>query len=409
MNSIIPRVALVAILCACTPALGLAQKSAEADPAREAWRLEVQPFRVLGSGHPGSRPSDISQPDGLKFTESGLLLVTDAGNRRVQIWDVRTGDRLGEFGSDYLGGEVTNITIGKNGTVYLADSRLNLVYLFAPSKPGTSSGSKAQAPSYEFVGTRFGDFGFRKLGGMAVDSRGRLYIADGKLWEVRRFTADGKVDETWKFERTLADGDTILHRCEGLAIDEARGVLYVASEADAVVKVFDLETGAFTRKLLGARPDRDGRPTGENVFCGSIEGLSLLPGYILAVDEEVGHIRIFDRSSDDLLDTDLTAYSAARKKGKTAYCGFFGKTPRTNFDVDDSPNPDFELKRRVDAGEIIPGNVNPVGEFCSPDEVATYADKVTGEAFVAIADQCNFRVVIYKWSDVERAMKAVRK
>jgi hypothetical protein len=399
---------LVLALIGFVPAFGVAQTpaSAESDPEREAWRIEVVPFAVLGSGHPGSRPSDITQPDGLKFTDSGLLLVTDAGNHRVQIWDVRTGDRLGEFGKGYLGGEVTNVEVTPDGTVFLADSVLNLVYVFAPAKSGAAAGTKAHDTSYSFQGTRFGDAGFRKLGGMAVDTRGRLYIADGKLWEVRRYTPDGKVDDTWKFERTLADGDTTLHRCEGMAIDEAHGLLYVASEADAVIKAFDLATGAFKRKLIGARPDRDGRATGKSVFWGSIEGLSTVPGHLLAVDEEAGHIRVFDLAGADLFDTDLGGYTTARSKGRTAYRGFFGRTARTNFDVDDSPNPDFELKRRVDAGEVNPGNVNAVGQFCSPDEIATYTDKAGGETYVAIADQCNFRIVVYRWSDIERALRA---
>ncbi|MBK6316206.1 MAG: NHL repeat-containing protein [Blastocatellia bacterium] len=370
----------------------------EADPSREAWRIDVQPHAVLGSGHPGTRPSDINQPDGLDFTATGLLLVTDSMNRRVQIWNVQTGERVGEFGSRQLGGEATNVAVAPSGTVYVADSELNLVYVFEPGAPG-------KAP-YKFVGTRFGDEGFRKLGGMAVDAKNRLYIADGKKWEVRRYLPDGKADPTWKFERTLQDGDTALHRCEGMAIDEPRGLLYVASEADFVLKAFNLETGAFTRRMVGAIPDREGRKTGTGVFAGVVEGLATTSGYLLAVDEAAGHIHIFDRAVDDILDTDLPGYSAKRGLKATAYKGFFGHAPRVNFDVDDSPNPDFEMRKRVDAGLVNPGMVNPPGYFCSPDEVAAYTDPSTGETWIAIADQCNFRVVVYRGSDIERAARA---
>lgn len=394
---------ILLLLVAATPFTALTAQSQatggpEADPAREAWRIDVEPYAVLGSGHPGSRPSDINQPDGLDFTSSGLLLVTDSMNRRVQIWNVQTAERVGEFGAKQLGGEATNVAVAPSGTVYVADSELNLVYVFEPGAPG-------KAP-YKFVGTRFGDEGFRKLGGMVVDSKNRLYIADGKKWEVRRYLPDGKADPTWKFERTIQDGDTALHRCEGMAIDEPRGLLYVASEADFVLKVFDLETGAFTRRLIGARPDRDGRKTGTGVFAGVVEGLATTSGYLLAVDETVGHIHIFDRAVDDILDTDLAGYAAKRGLKPTSYKGFFGHSPKFDFDVDDNPKPDFEMRKRVEAGLVNPGMVNPPGYFCSPDEVAAYVDPATGETWIAVADQCNFRVVVYRGSDIESAVRA---
>jgi hypothetical protein len=406
-NIAIYAAVLVAALCLSAGAATRAQTPppAEADRDREAWRLDVPAYLVIGSGHPGARPSDITQPDGLEFTSAGLLLVTDSGNRRVQVWDVKAGERLGDFGEKYFGGEITNVTVAADGTVYVADSVLNLVYVFAPKAPKDGNPPDPRLVAYKFLGTRFGDAGFKKLGGMVVDGRNRLYVADGKLWEVRRYLPDGTADPAWKFTRTIAGGDTVLHRCEGMEIDAKRNLLLVASEADAVIKVFDLETGAFTRRLIGAPPDAEGRPTGKHVFAGSIEGLAVVPGYLLATDEEAGHIHVFDLAAADLFDADLAAYASHRAKGATAYVGFFGRTPHTNFDVDDSPNPDLDLKRRVDAGEVIPGNVNSVGQFCSPDEIAAYTDKATGETYIAVADQCDFRIVVYRWSDVLRSLK----
>jgi hypothetical protein len=191
-----------------------------------------------------------------------------------------------------------------------------------------------------------------------------------------------------------------------LAIDEQRGLLFVASEADAVIKVFDLETGAFKRRLIGAKPDREGRPTGVRVFNGSVEGLAIARGHLLAVDEEIGQIQIFDMTRLDFLDTDLAGYAMSRKTGAAAYKGFFGHAPRVNFDTDDTPNPDLEMKRRVEAGWVIPGLVNPPGYFCSPDEIAAYTDPAGGETYIAIADQCNYRIVAYRWSDIQKAIEA---
>jgi hypothetical protein len=334
-----------------------------------------------------------------------MLLVTDSHNNRVQVWDVRTGDRLGEFGRGYLGGEITNVNVARDGTVYIADSVLNLVYVFVPQPPEDDARGDGHV-AYKFNGTRFGDAGFRKLGGLVVDAKDRLYAADGKKWEVRRFLADGSADPTWKFTRTLADGDTVLHRCEGMEIDAKRNLLFVASEADTVIKVFDLESGTFTKRLIGAKPDAEGRPTGKHVSAGSIEGLTIVQGHLLATDEEAGHIHVFDLANEGLFDTDLPSYAALRATGHSAYLGFFGRTPAVNFDIDDTPNPDLALRARVDAGDVNPGTVNAVGQFCSPDEIAAFTDAATGESYVAVADQCNFRVVVYRWSDIEHALKS---
>jgi hypothetical protein len=62
---------------------------------------------------------------------------------------------------------------------------------------------------------------------------------DARLNEARRFNADGSADPSWKFEKARATGDTYLHGCEGVAIDEANGNLFIAGEKYAVTTVFD--------------------------------------------------------------------------------------------------------------------------------------------------------------------------
>ncbi len=383
---------------------GVDTAEVEKDTQRAAWRLEVPPYLVLGTGHPGKSASDFDKPDGVAFSSTGLLFATDAANRRVQIWDVKSGARLAEFGHKVFGGEIVDIAVEPDNMVLITDQTLNLAYAFLPPQPGAmdDKGKPLGPYDYQFKGTRFGEQGFKKLGGIASDSRGRVYAVDAHRNDVVRFNPDGKVDKTWKFEKMNADGDTYLHGCEGIAIDEAANNLFIASEKDAVVEVFDWETGAYKHQFVGAAKDPSGKPTGKHVFFGSVEGLAIAQHHLLAVDESAGHIQIFDLAKTDAFDTDLDAYASPQPHRAGGYQGFFGHAPLVDFE--DKTN--IELQKQVKTGSIIPGQANPPGYFCSPDSIASYTDQATGESFIAIADQCNYRVVIYRWSDVSKAMGA---
>lgn len=374
---------------------------AEKDAERLAWRIEVAPYRTLGGGRPGKGAVDIDKPDGVAFSPKGVLYATDAGNHRVQVWDVKTGTRLGEFGHGIFGGEIVDIAVAPNETVYITDQTLNLAYTFVPPKPGEldEKGRPLGPYDYQFKGTRFGEQKFEKLGGIAIDSRGRIYVVDAHRNDVHRFNPDNTVDKSFKFEKQRADGTTYLHGCEGVAIDEAGGNLFIASEKDATVVVFDWETGAYKHQLLGATLDGTDKPGGKHVFFGSVEGLTIARGHLLAVDESAGHIQLFDLQRPDAFNRDLSGYVPAVNR-PTAYRGFFGHGPMVNFE--DKTN--IELQKQVKAGSVLPGQSNPPGYFCSPDSISSYNDAASNESYIAIADQCNYRLVVYRWSDISKAL-----
>jgi pSer/pThr/pTyr-binding forkhead associated (FHA) protein len=381
---------------------GETAEKAESDPERTSWRIDVAPFATLGSGHPGKAASDFDKPDGVAFAPSGLLFATDAKNRRVQIWDVKTHTRLGEFGHGVFGGEIVDVAVTSEGTVYVTDQTLNLAYVFEPPKPGElDEKKKPLGPyDYQFRGTRFGEQKFDKLGGIAIDSKNRVYVVDAHLNDVRRFNPDGTVDRSWRFDRMKSDGDTHLHGCEGIAIDEANGNLFIASEKDSVVEVFDLDSGAYKRQLVGASQDSSDKPAGKHVFFGSVEGLTLVGHYLLAVDEGAGHIQIFDTSQQSAFNTDLSGYASTQQNRSGGYKGFFGHSPTVNFE--DKTN--LALQQQLKDGSIIPGQANAPGYFCSPDAIASYKDEASGETYIAIADQCNYRLAVYRWSDISRSL-----
>ncbi len=386
------------------PAPNVAAGEAEKDAQRAVWRIEVAPYLALGSGHPGKAASDFDKPDGVGFSPKGVLFATDAKNRRVQVWDVKTGARLGEFGHGVFGGEIVDVAVAPDETVYITDQSLNLAYTFVPPAPGAldEKGKPLGPYDYQFKGTRFGEQGFKKLGGIAIDSRGRIYVVDAHRNKVFRFNPDNTVDKTFKFEQNRGgvEGDTYLHGCEGIAIDESAGNLFIASEKDAVVEVFDWETGAYKHRLVGASLDAAEKPAGKHVFFGSVEGLTFARRHLLAVDESAGHIQIFNLDSPDVFNHDLAEYAAPQPNRPSGYQGFFGHGPLVNFE--DKEN--LALQKQVKLGSVLPGQANPPGYFCSPDSIASYTDAASGETYIAIADQCNYRLIVYRWSDIGKAL-----
>ena len=385
------------------PALPGETSAPDADPQRTAWRIDVAPFEELGSGHPGKGAADFDKPDGLAFTSDGKLLATDAKNRRIPVWDARTGTRLGEFGHGIFGGEIVDIAVTPAGLVLVTDQLLDLAYAFAPPTPGAKdpeTGKPLGPADYQFKGTRFGEQGFDKLGGIAVDSKGRIYCVDAHLDEVRRFLPTFAPDPSWHFEKTRAGGDTYLHGCEGVAIDEADGLVFVSSERDAAIETFDLETGAWKHKVVGASCDASGALSGKHVFYGSVEGLAFIRGYLLAVDEAAGHIHLFDVTRNGAFGTDLASYPLPTIGRDGGYVGFVGHAPRVDFE--DKKN--TGLQKQVKDEAVIPGQQNPPGYFCSPDSIGAYADPATGEVYVAVADQCNYRIAVYRWSELSAAL-----
>jgi hypothetical protein len=383
------------------PAAAPPTKTATTRPApKSPWGLEVAAYAVIGSGRPGKTAADFDKPDGVAFLNNGILLATDAKNRRIQVWDVQAKARLGEFGHGVFGGQVVDIAVTPDNKVLVTDQLLNLAYLFEPPAPGEKNekGKELGPYDFQFKGTRFGEQSFDKLGGIAVDSKGRIYLVDAHLNEVKRFTPDFKVDPSFHFERARPDGSTYLHGCEGIAFDDAQVNLFVASEKDSIVQVFDLESGAYRKKLVGKLMNAD-QPAGTSVFAGAIEGLTIVGNYLLAVDESVGQIQMFDLTRPDSFNSDLALLNAHGRK-TSGYKGFFGHPPLVDFE--DKTN--IALQQKVKDGSIIPGQANPPGYFCSPDAIASHKDPASGETYIAIADQCNYRIAVYRWSDLNRAI-----
>jgi WD40 repeat protein len=364
----------VSLVAACSAAPDDKAASGGAQESEIVTSIDVKPTAVLGTGNPGSGDNDINTPDGVIFDKNGNLLLTDALNHRVQVWDVRPAQpkRLGQFGSpEIFRGEIVDLAQSPiTGQVIVTDEVTHVAYAFNPPK-GDEPGDK-KFSGYTSAGPdMFTTEVVKKVGGITFDSRGRIYTVDARQNLVRRYDATGKPDPTFKFAEK--GSVAYLHGCEGIAVDEKRGNLYVSSEFDSVIQVFDLETGEYKKHMIGGKndPAHPGTRTGPSIFAAAVEGLWILDDYLLASDEAdggEGHVQIFDLRDPTVFDTGPDEYARLKQENKPS------------------------------------GYVGQFGSFCSPDSVAAFTTH-EGESYVAVADQCHYKVAVYKWSEITKAGK----
>ncbi|MDD5166345.1 MAG: hypothetical protein PHQ57_03010 [Candidatus Omnitrophica bacterium] len=350
--------------------LGISAGFAEEQYKPPAPELQIRPFCKFGTGKADASLSAINPPDGLAFTEEGLLLATDALNHRVQILDPYSGKHVGSIGDASLfTGEVVDIVVLPDKGLLISDEKANQIYRF---KRATVSPAAFQPMPPPLLSGE----GFEKLCGMASDSKGRVYVVDGIAGQVRRYLPGFKPDPSWKFQ-------FILNKAEGIAIDESRRTLFLSSDWDGMIQAFDLETGKWMGRAIGRGVDiLTAKPRGQSVFSLSVEGLAIIDNYLLAVDEgEIsalknypGHILIFDLGSPVLYETDR------------AMC-----------------------QKRM-ANGIADGLVGWFGSYLSPDAVAVFPGNAKHpEPLVAVANQGSYEVLVYKWEDIKNKITKAHK
>ncbi len=139
-------------------------------------------------GTSGTEPGAFREPIGIAIAADGATFVSEAQSRRVQVFGPE-GEVRRQIGPVLANGDTLRRPMHlatADSILYVPDFNTDRVYRLSPE--GTLRGPLDASAS---------GVGFDAPGGVAVDDRGRAYVADFYHHRVLRFAADGTVDRQW--------------------------------------------------------------------------------------------------------------------------------------------------------------------------------------------------------------------
>jgi sugar lactone lactonase YvrE len=118
----------------------------------------------------------LNHPNGIAVDANGTVYVTDTANGRLLVFDasgakvgtVERGDAVGNLGLP------VGIGIDDHGRILVVDSSASTVQAYAPM----TSGDRGPGYVNTFGQKGAGDGAFSYPNGLAIDARGRVYVAD---------------------------------------------------------------------------------------------------------------------------------------------------------------------------------------------------------------------------------------
>lgn len=271
----------------------------------------LQPHRIFG-GAKGSGFDQFDAPDAVAFTLDGRLVAGDTDNARFKIYSFgdqtqtvqivgREGAAAGEFGHSLaasLGSfkihhQVQGIAVDRGDLIYVIDQGNQRVQVFdasgkvlpdkvlplrfcAKEAPRCSDGLWRPTKKTEY----------NSIQGLTLDDDGGIFISDKGMSRIYRILSDGRLDANFNFqELDSVLGRPALREPESLALYQDK--LFVASEGNSEIQIFDRRSGKLAGSAFGA-----------DIFGGKVEGLAVLRGYLFAVDVQNNRIAVFDLTTE---------------------------------------------------------------------------------------------------------------
>jgi len=327
----------------------------------------LQPLRSVG-GARGSGFDQFDQPDAVAFTLDGRLVAGDTDNARFKIYNFgeqsqsvqivgTEGKAAGEFGHDLaatLGRfkiyhQVQGIAVDSRGLIYVIDQGNQRIQVFdsvgkvQPEKNIPLRFCAKESPRCaDGLWRPSKKIEYNSVQGIALGADGGVYISDKGMSRIYRLLPGGKLDANFNLPEVDPATGEPMLR-EPESLALYQDKLFVANEGSGEIKVFDRKTGRVIGPAAGF---------GARVFSGKAEGLAVVRDYLFAVDVQNTRIAVFDLTGEQ---------------------------------------PKYMLSF--------------VGDFQSADGIAI---DPTGK-YVAIADQGNFRVLLYALPEILHHLAALKR
>ncbi len=163
------------------------------------------------------------------------------------------------------------VAVDSKGLIYVADSGQHNVFVFDLEKRQLSfRGGKAPANLLVPIG-------------VAIDDKDRLFVSDAEAHNITCFDANGNVVSIF--------GSDKLDRPAGMAVDNDLRRLYVADVKGSRLAIFDLDSLKFSRYIKGQSPSKE-EPHG---YLGTPTNLAINPdGLVYVVDTILNQVEVFD-------------------------------------------------------------------------------------------------------------------
>ena len=223
-------------------------------------RIDAPFFVFDGAGSRGRGFGQFDRPAAIAEIGGGLFAIADAGNDRI-----KTVTMEGFFQDFWFGDFIAPAAIAPvgDGSVWIIDGgnhRLHRLEAITELVADVTGARRAT-----FGGRGSGPGKFQNPTGVAVDSAGRVYVADSGNKRIQKFSAAGKFLDAWTgFDEPF-----------GIAIDAA-GTIYVTDSARNRVLALD----GSGKRLASFGEDQLHRP----------RGLAVRDGLVYVADS--GHDRI---------------------------------------------------------------------------------------------------------------------
>jgi streptogramin lyase len=247
--------------------------------------LDTQNSTIIGSL--GNGNGEFNYPSDISVDSNGKLYVADLSNHRIQVFkpdgthdfnigknDNTSGTGDGEF---Y---QPTGIAVDSNGKIYVADKSNNRIQVF--NSDGTHDFNIGKNDNTS--GT--GDGEFNQPYGVAVDSNGKIYVTDKGNNRVQVFDTDGTHDfNIGKNDNTSGTGDGEFDGPFGIEVDN-NGKIYVVEYNNNRVQVFNADGTYFSQFGSGGLDEEE---------FNNPRGISIgINGKIYVADATNSRIQIFN-------------------------------------------------------------------------------------------------------------------